>query len=784
MLLVLGPGLSARLLAQPAPPVNATPAQYDLRGRTVEAVRVLGNTSVSTPVILNSVRIREGDKFDPETLQEDYQRVYGLKKFAQVDAKAEPTSTGGVIVVFVVTEQKQIRNIIYRGNLDIDTQTIQGVVDIKEGEAIDRFRLALAKQAIETLYKDKNYPFAHIDVDSDALSQNGQVIFSIVEGPNVRIRKINFVGGNSFSTSKLKGVIQAQTWIWIFRHGTYDPEQLEDDVAALRKFYNEKGFFDVRVGRKLIWSPDMTELQIDFVIEEGIRYSIERVTFKGNASVSEADLRKDLKLREGLPYDNDLLQRDIRQIVKAYSPFGFIYQPQATDQTQFLQIKTSPVFRRQAGKVELVYDISEGRPFHLGRIIPKGNYKTQDKVILREMQMAPGQLYNSGAVADAVDRLRGTPYFSRVTATPVGDDPEYRDLLVEVEETKTASFTVGAGINSNGGIGGNLTYEQRNFDIMNWPSSWRDVFSDRAFTGAGQTFRASFEPGTTVTNASIRFTEPWVFDQPYSFTTELYLRDRVRDGIYNDQRIGGRVSVGKRFSNIWSGAITLRGEQVDIGNIEDKEIRAFEILDEEGSHLLTSTALRLTRDTTTRGLLPATGSTTTLGGEFFGTLGGDYMFQRFTLSHDHYFTLHEDLLDRRVILALHGDAGYITGDSPFFERFYGGGIGSVRGFAFRGISPRSGPDEDRIGGDFALTGSAEVSFPIAGEELRGVVFTDVGTVEPDLQIGTIRSSIGTGIRLTLPFLGRTPIAIDFALPITKNSQDDTQFISFSFGFSQ
>jgi len=133
---------------------------------------------------------------------------------------------------------------------------------------------------------------------------------------------------------------------------------------------------------------------------------------------------------------------------------------------------------------------------------------------------------------------------------------------------------------------------------------------------------------------------------------------------------------------------------------------------------------------------------------------------------------------------VHTDLGYIPGGAPFFERFYGGGIGSVRGFAFRGISPRSGPDHDRVGGDFSLTGSVELSYPIAGDTLRGVVFTDAVTVEPDFQLGTIRTSVGAGIRLVLPILGQVPIAIDFAVPITKAKHDDTQFISFSLGFTQ
>ena len=137
------------------------------------------------------------------------------------------------------------------------------------------------------------------------------------------------------------------------------------------------------------------------------------------------------------------------------------------------------------------------------------------------------------------------------------------------------------------------------------------------------------------------------------------------------------------------------------------------------------------------------------------------------------------------MLAFHANAGVIPiGNSVFFERFYAGGIGSIRGFRFRGVSPRGGRADDPVGGDFSLTGSVELNFPLVGEGLRGVVFTDVGDVEPDVRFGTIRSSVGAGVRLILPFLGQTPLAVDFAVPVTKADTDDKQLISFSFGFVQ
>ena len=164
-------------------------------------------------------------------------------------------------------------------------------------------------------------------------------------------------------------------------------------------------------------------------------------------------------------------------------------------------------------------------------------------------------------------------------------------------------------------------------------------------------------------------------------------------------------------------------------------------------------------------------------------LGGDFTFQKFTGSWDGYIPLYEDLLERRTILNLHTDVGWIWGDAPFFERFYGGGLGLVRGFRFRGISPRSGVDDDPIGGDFSVITSAEVSFPISGDSLRGVVFVDAGTVEEEWEVNDVRVSAGAGIRLILPILGQTPIAVDLALPVNKSKEDDTQLISFSLGFT-
>lgn len=788
------PPETARPPGAQVPTVTLSPAMAELKGRPVREVLIRGNANVPTATIRNLIRTRIGEPFDPSTVSEDYQRIFNERKFANVEAKVEPIGDG-VSVVFIVTEQRQIRSIRFKGAHQVDELTLRQAIPLREGDAIDSFRIADARNVLEATYKDKNYALAHVTVDEDALSREGALVFLIVEGPNVRVRNIRFVGAEHFA-DKLSSQIKSATYIFIFNAGKYSPETVEEDVAAIRRFYESKGFFDVRVGRKLIWSPDESELQIDFVIEEGPRYVIDKVTFQrsnGEAvgpaatlGIPERDLRKNMKGLEGAFYDADTLARDSREIVRAYSKqYGYIYYPGSQD-PDYLKVDTKPIFRREPGKLELIYTIREGKEFYLGNIYVRGNYKSQDVLVLRQFEdrgLTPGDKFNSAIMQDATERLRRLPYFGNVAVTPIGEDANVRDLLVEVTEQKTASFNIGAGVNSNGGVGGTLVYEQRNFDIGNWPASPADLFTERSFTGRGQDFKAAFEPGTIQTSAYIRFSEPYIFDLPYGFTNELYLRTRIREH-YDDRRIGDTVTFSHRFTYNLSAAVSLRGENVKITNIEDPKIRAPEIVEAKGKHDLTSVALSVRHDTTNPGLVVSEGTVTTARWESYGALGGEYDFNKFTLGFEAYKTIGEDVLERKTVLAFRGNLGYIGGSSPFFERFYGGGIGSIRGFRFRGVSPRDGIGEDPIGGEWLATGTVEVSFPLLGDNLRGVVFTDFGTVERDVRLGTVRASVGTGVRFVLPFLGQIPIAIDFAIPVVKDDQDDTQVISFSFGFSQ
>ena len=306
----------------------------------------------------------------------------------------------------------------------------------------------------------------------------------------------------------------------------------------------------------------------------------------------------------------------------------------------------------------------------------------------------------------------------------------------------------------------------------------------RSFRGAGQRLRLELQPGTELSRFRIDFTEPYFMDLPIRFGTSVYHFTRSRED-YNERRTGANVSLGKRFDEGlgsrkwfkgWYAEVALRAEEVDIDGadiFDDRSIR-----DVDGSTLLTSVKGTLVRDKTDSRFLPTRGDRFTISYEQFV---GDFTFGKLRGSYTRHQTLYTDVRDRKSVLSFKVDAGMIGGTAPVFEKFYAGGIGSIRGFDFRGVGPRGGLRNDPIGGDFLLTVGTEYSFPLTGDLLRGVVFADMGTVERDFEVTSWRAAVGVGVRLTIQLFGPVPIEIDFALPVSSDDDDDKRTFSFFIG---
>ena len=468
------------------------------------------------------------------------------------------------------------------------------------------------------------------------------------------------------------------SWIWLFRTGAYDPETAERDAAAIKAFYVARGFLNARVGHRIDFEvDDETHLILTFQIEEGLQHIIESVEYTGNTVFDDSVLESMMQSTIGSIVDTDILKIDHDRLLMEYGRLGYLY----------VNVSLSHVFSEEDGYVHLTVRIDEGDQYRVGRIQVRGNRHTRDNVIRRELRFFPEDLYDTEAVRKAEQRLVETRLFNEAHIIPGGKTPGVREALVTVEEADTTTILFGVGVTSNSGVVGSISIEQRNFDIFDWPRTSKEFFSFRSFRGRGQTMRLSLEPGTELTRARLEFREPYLFDREIGLGLGIYVFERGRQE-YDERRIGFTTSFDKRWREGplegWAGEIALRFESVNITGADSFTSR--EILEDEGNNWLTSVKGSLVHDRTDSFWLPTQGDRLKLSVEQVGALGGDHTFTKAIGTYDHYWTVKTDTFGRKHVVQLGTTLGQIFGDAPVFEKFHAGGIGSIRGFEFRGIT--------------------------------------------------------------------------------------------------
>lgn len=733
-------------------------------GDKVIDVRVKGNQLLSDNAVLVHVRLEPGDEYDSGVVKADKDRLLRTGRFSSIVVQ-KTQAEDGVIVTFVVAERPLVAKLLFKGNKAFKTTELAKELTFGTHDPLNEFSVEAGRQAIRTKYRSKGFHQSQVTYDAAAFTQRSEVIYKIVEGPQVFIKKIAFEGNHYFSSWRLKQQTGLSQRLWPLVPGYLDIEQAENDVVQIRNLYITEGFLDAEVDRKLTFSADKTKATLTFLINEGPRYRISKLVFKGNTVFSDAELASRLKLQPQTYLTSLALRRDERTLVDTYGEVGYIEA----------FIATRKVYEEQPGLLELEFTITERDKYKVGEVIIRGNDITKENVLRRNLGIFPEQLYNTVAVEKSRQQLLDSRLFRTVTITPVGQTPGVRDAVVQVTEGETAQFSIGGGMGSNSGLQGNISLTEKNFDIMRWPRSWSDFTSGRAWRGAGQTFRIEAKPGVEIMEFNVQWFEPMIFDKPYSVGTKAFLFNRGREN-YDETRYGGVFSFGHRFKNRWYGELATRIEGVDITDIDSTA--PIEITADKGQHLLAGLKGTLIRDRTDSRWLPSTGDRFRINYE---QVTGDYNFGKAEAQYRIYRTLYVDALDRKHVISGRASVGGIFGDAPVFERFYGGGMGSVRGFEYRGISPRGTGSSDAIGGDMMVLIGAEYEFPIVTKQVRGVLFLDTGTVEDNFGITAYRASIGAGIRWIVPMLGDVPMSFDFGFPISKDGQDDTQIFSFSVG---
>ena len=758
----------------------------DVANRPVADIKVEGLKQVPLQLVTNQIRLNKGEAYDAKTVEEDIVRITHLGQFSSVRANVIAQADGTVVVIYKLNEQTLLADVQVVGNKALTDQELLNLVKLSGGDPADPFLMDRGVQEIKRAYEKAGYFVTDVAIDREMLNESGVLLYRVREGPRPRIRGLKTEGNTTFSEDELKSKIRSKKYILIFRKGELNREQLDADAARIRDFYRERGFLDCEVGRRIDLSDDQKDAIIVFVVAEGARYTVEKIAVEGNKLFDTAQIIEALDLKVGDVFSNDRLKKSQELLQDLYGKIGFIDA----------RVQIDRLFHENEARVDVSVKIDEGNAYTVGKVTVKGNQLTQDKVVMRQFRgIFPGERYDRTGMKLTEQRLKESSLFTDAHVTVLGErDDEIRDAVVELKERNTGSLSFGAGISSDAGVIGAIDLVQRNFDIADAPDSASEMFTGKAFRGAGQYFAISLQPGLQTSTYSVTFKEPYLLESDYFMDTRLFYFQRDREK-YNEQRVGANLGFGHNFGDVWAASIRGRGELVTIDDIEGDA--PFDVYDVGGTNLITAIGPSVVRNTTDSRIFPTRGSRMEIGVSRVGALGGDFDYTSATFEYNKYWTVDEDFFGRRTVFSIRNQIGYIfDGEAPLFERFYAGGHRTFRGFAFRGISPRgirntrgfdgkyNTADDGRVhgdypvGGDFLFLTSFEYNIPVYQDIIRWVFFSDTGTVNENFSFHNFRVSVGTGLRIKIPFLGQAPFALDFAYPLIKDPEDDIRFFSF------
>jgi outer membrane protein assembly complex protein YaeT len=744
----------------------------------IEDIKWQGNLTIPTQRIVPYIKTRAGQEYNEDAIQEDIKNLYATKLFGNVQASKQETADGNVILIFSVVEApSRIENIRYEGGGHLKISDLESLTNLKRGQPMNPVINRRACQEIVRRLNDDGWPLAACELLKGDKPGDTEVVFNITEGPRIRVKDIEFVGNHFVSDGVLAThVNSSKMFLSLPLGGKFNAAMADADVIKLEEYYRSYGFVDARVSRELQLSGDASSVTLVFHIHEGERYRVEGTQVEGHIKAfPREEIDRLPKSRPG-EFINEIKIKQDEKAIKDYYGWKGI---DVTPRTRLFYPEDQP------GVARVVYEIpQEPTQKRLGPITVIGNDVTRQNVILRELPFYPGQILPYPEIRRAEANLARLGIFE-VNQEGVRPHIEIEDVPgsdfvnanVYVQETKTGSLLFGLGVTSDAGLTGSIVLNERNFDISRVPTSWDDFLSGRAFRGAGQELRIEAVPGTLVQRYSATFREPRLFDSLFSLTVGGYYFTRSYTE-YTEERLGTRITVGRRINQTWLADVGVRVENVGVHNVPPQAPQTFQSV--VGDNFLAGFRAGVTRDTRDSYLRPTEGSKVTFT---FEEVTGDFTFPVGTVEANKYFTVWQRADGSgRHVLALRSLVAVAGTHAPVFERFYAGGFHSIRGFQFRGVGPTENGFE--VGGDFMFLNSLEYQVPIkANDQIYLVGFVDSGTVEQNVEIKNYRVSAGFGIRFVVPMLGPVPIALDFGFPIVKKDGDKEQVFSFQLGWT-
>ncbi|MGD9505002.1 MAG: outer membrane protein assembly factor BamA [Syntrophobacteraceae bacterium] len=731
-----------------------------LRKAVITDIKIQGNERIEPEAIKANIKSAVGELLRPEQVSEDIKAVNKMGFFEDVQADVTDSPEGGKTLTFVVRENPTVQEVSIKGNKKIEEKDIMAAIATKPYTILQRNTINEDAQKIEKLYHEKAYFNVVVEPSTTFPrdQRNAVVAFNIKEGEKVFIEDIAFVGNKHISSRKLRDVMETKEkgWFhWFSDKGVLQRDKLDLDLDRLAAYYHDKGYMDAKVGSPDVQTTDKG-FKIVITVDEGDRYKVESLTITGDALEDEkaaVALRKKLQLKEGEYFSREKLRDDVEAITKAHMNEGYAYA------------EVNPKIQRNAGNdsATIALDVHRGAKYRIGEIRVSGNTKTRDKVIRRQLALAEGDYFSAEKMERSTTNLKKMDYFEQAEINPVEtSQPGVMDLDVKVKEKLTGSISVGGGFSSEDGLFASGEITQRNL------------------FGSGLILSLKAYLGSETTRYSLSFTEPSVMDTFLSAGFDLYNWEKEYTD-FTKESVGGKLRFSYPFG-AWSRVYF--SYMYEVAKVTDVDDDASTIIqDQEGRHTKGSVAVTVTRDSTDHPFLPTKGSINSATMEYASNyLGGDSQFVKLEGETGWYFPLIWKLVGH-----VRGEVGYLVvtdteDDIPLYERFFLGGINSLRGFDFADVGPRDPETEDVIGGlKYGLV-SLETLFPIYEKMgIRGVVFFDAGNSfakDEDFDVSDFRTDAGLGVRWNSPM---GPLRVEWGYNLNPKYDEDQYKWQFTMG---
>jgi outer membrane protein insertion porin family len=751
----------------------------------IAKVNVQGNRRVETDAIRTALPLKAGDTYDREKLKSALLAVWRMGYFNDVKldvSAAKPPLTGYVLTV-LVSEKPAVREIKLEGNEELSKDDFKDTIEVKPFQILDQEAVRKSARKMQEKYVEKGYFLAEVTPKIVPLPNNEvNVIFQINEHAKITVKEVRFVGNRALSDSTLKEAMLTQEgtpFSFLTGAGTYREDAFQRDEIVLQGLYFDQGYIYVKFGKPAIeLSPDKRYIFITLTIDEGEPFDVGKIDVGGDLLLPREELLALVQTRSGERFSKTRLQNDMNRLLDAYKDRGYAYANVTPD--------TAVDAARKI--VDLTYVFQKGQPVTIEKIEVVGNNKTRDKVIRREMRIAEGDLYSGTAVRASKGRITALGFFDSVEINQKrGTTDDKMILEVSVKEKLTGTFQVGFGFAGGENFFGQAQLAQNNL------------------LGYGHTASLSLQISSIRQLFQLSYLDPYVLDTQWTGSIDLYRSQLLYSG-FDRQANGGALTAGYDFTNVapWLEDfrlfLTYTLEQVTVTAATGTQ----DVLANQFSSGRTSSVrISFNYDKRDNRLFPTSGHLESASAEFASSLfGSENLFQRFRLIERFYRPLWLGMVFKSNI-----SLGYIRATDPInnpiaiSERFFEGGINSIRGYVLRTISPTLKIASSRepnaaiidfpVGGNKELITNWEIEFPLLGSAgLRGVVFYDAGNVFSEkenffesaqrggnLPLGLFHS-VGFGIRWFSP-LG--PLRFETGFPLTRRPIDDPYLFEFTIG---